>query len=135
MFCGERWPDAVDRKDLGHRRCVELLKAFFGTNVRSAMQEPRCHDQQVESAVRGNLTTCLGKRVVVQYIYRQPCHTGVARRMGSPVPGIDTVKSTRCDKSLDKRGADTAAASDHQCTPAAQMLPLPAKKSLRPPNA
>ncbi len=126
MLCDERGPDAVDRKDLGHHRGVELPKALFRADVRSAVQEPRRHDHKVEGAIPGDLTTCLGKRGVVQYIDRQPCHVGMMARMGPPVPGIDAVKSTRCDQPIDKRGADTAAAPDHQCALAAQMPFLPA---------
>src|SRR3546814_20525558 len=94
------------------------------------MQQPRRHDQQVESAILGNLATCLGKRVVVQYVDRQPSYIGMVRRMGPPVPGIDAVKSPRRHELIHKRGNDTAAASDHQGALAAHMLLTPAMTPL-----
>src|SRR3546814_15866032 len=99
------------------------------------MQQPRRHDQQVESAILGNLATCLGKRVVVQYVDRQPSYIGMVRRMGPPVPGIDAVKSPRRHELIHKRGTDTAAASEHQGALDAHMLLLPAMTSVRPPDA
>src|SRR3546814_18576545 len=114
MLCDERGPDAVNSKDLGHHRCFKLPEAFFRTDVSPAMQQPRRHDQQVESAILGNLATCLGKGVVVQYVDRQPSYIGMVRRMGPPVTGIDAVKSPRRPELILKRGNDTAAASDHQ---------------------
>lgn len=113
MLCDERRPYAVDRKDLGHHRGVELPKALFRADVRPAVQEPGRHDHKVESTIPGDLTTCFGQRGVVQYIYRQRCHIGMMPRVGPPVPGIDAVKLTRCDQPIDKRGADTASAPDH----------------------
>src|SRR3546814_11917066 len=109
MLCDERGPDAVNSKDLGHHRCFKLPEAFFRTDVSPAMQQPRRHDQQVESAILGTLATCLGKRVVVQYVDRQPSYIGMVRRMGPPVPGIDAVKSPRRHELIHKRGTDTAA--------------------------
>ncbi len=126
MLCDERRPYAVDRKDLGHHRGVKLPKTLFRADVRSAVQEPRRHDHKVEDAIPGDLATCLGKRGVVQYIDRQACHIGMMPRMGPSAPRIDAVKSTRCDQPIDKRGADTTAAPDHQCALAVQMPLLPA---------
>src|SRR3546814_15635862 len=119
------WSSDVCSSDL--HRCFKLPEAFFRTDVSSAMQQPRRHDQQVESAILGNLATCLGKRVVVQYVDRQPSYIGMVRRMGPPVPGIDAVKSPRRHELIHKRGTDTAAASDHQGALDAHMLLLPAK--------
>ena len=135
MLRDERGPDAVDREDFGHRRCIELPKTLFWADIRSAMQEPGRHDQQVESTLLGNLTSCLGKHVVVEYVDRQPGHIGMARRMGPPVPGIDAVKLARCDKLLDKRSADASTASDHQGALAVQMPLLTATKPARFPEA
>ena len=131
MLCDERGPYAVDRKDLGHHRGVELPKALFGTDIGPAMQQPCRDNEQVESTLIRDLTTRFGQRVVIQYIRRQPFHTGIVRRLGPPASCIDAVKSTRYDKLIDKRGADAATASNHQCALTAQMLPFPAMKLLR----